>query len=71
MNQSSDKITEIIECESITTALQSTSVFSFKKKGYVRLIRDYCRRSYVIEFFPYIKDKIPSSLKSNLTLNVI
>lgn len=70
MNQSIDNITEILECESIIASLQSSSVFSFKKKGYVRIVRDNNRRSYVIEFFPFIKDKPPSTLKRILSINV-
>ncbi|CAF0909838.1 unnamed protein product [Brachionus calyciflorus] len=56
-----DKVTEVIECESIVTQLHSNSLFAFKKKGHIRLIRDYIRRSYVLEFFYFYKEgKAPS-----------
>lgn len=62
-----DKITEIIECESITARLGSNSVFNLKKKGFIRLIKDHHKRSYILELYNQ-NQKLCISLNVNIKL---
>jgi hypothetical protein len=42
-------VTDYFECKEITTSLSINSLFSYTKTGYVRLVKDWTKRSYLLE----------------------
>lgn len=46
-----DEITQLLECEEIITNGEVGVVFNHPKSGYVRLVKDYRKRSYVLEMY--------------------
>lgn len=47
------KLTELIECDAVLTRLDSTPAFGYPKKGYIRIVKDTFKRSYMLELFAH------------------
>jgi len=67
MSSPIDEITQLLECEEIITNGEVGAVFNHPKSGYVRLVKDYRKRSYVLEMYGNnSKLKTPNNQNNNI-----
>ncbi len=57
MSKNSKSSSQIFECSSIQVQTMKNSTFSTNKSGFLRIVKDTLKVSYVLEFCPTIRAK--------------
>ena len=55
--KSKEHLTNLLECDTVTITPDLTPIFNHPKQGYVRLVKDHFKRSFLLEIFQSIKIK--------------
>ena len=56
-NNGKEHLTSLLECESIITSADLSPLFNHPRQGFVRLVNDHFKRSFMLEIFQSIKLK--------------